>query len=111
MLDCLAQLQTLRVCTDHRDRAATAGGSIAAAPLINPRVASQGEMWTMLMQMLPSADAIGQFDCEASRAMGARTLVARAAFAQAPILGRASGSESLENESREISREIDDMLA
>jgi hypothetical protein len=27
--------------------------------LINPSVASQGEMWTMLMQMIPSAEAIG----------------------------------------------------
>ena len=35
-----------------------AGGSIAAAPLINPSVASQGDMWTMLMQMIPSAEAI-----------------------------------------------------
>ena len=26
--------------------------------LINPSVASQGEMWTMLMQMIPSAEAI-----------------------------------------------------
>jgi hypothetical protein len=30
--------------------------------LINPSVASQGEMWTMLMQMIPSADAIGQLE-------------------------------------------------
>src|ERR1700733_13693918 len=49
------------------------GGSIAAAPLINPSVASQGEMWTMLMQMIPSADAIGQTGLEASSAMGARS--------------------------------------
>jgi hypothetical protein len=33
---------------------------MAAAPLINPTVASQGEMWVMLMQIIPSADAIGQ---------------------------------------------------
>jgi hypothetical protein len=34
----------------------------------------------MLVQMLPSADAIGQTDCDGSRAMGARTLVTRVAF-------------------------------
>ena len=48
---------------------------MAAAPLINPTVASQGEMWIMLMQIIPSADAIGQTKCKASRAMGARTFV------------------------------------
>ena len=67
---------------------------MAAAPLINPTVASQGEMWIMLMQMIPSADAIGQTKCDASRAMGARTFVTPAAFAQAATLGRASGSGS-----------------
>jgi hypothetical protein len=30
-------------------------------------VASQGEMWIMLMQMIPSADGIGQTDREASK--------------------------------------------
>jgi hypothetical protein len=35
---------------------------MAAAPLINPSVASQGEMWIMLMQMIPSTDAIGQLE-------------------------------------------------
>ena len=70
------------------------GGSIAAAPLINPSVASQGEMWIMLMQMIPSADAIGQNDCEASRTMGARTLVTRVAFTHAATLSSASGSGS-----------------
>ena len=43
------------------------GGRIAAAPLINPSVVSHDEMWTMLMQMIPSAEAIGQGDCEASK--------------------------------------------
>jgi hypothetical protein len=42
---------------------------MAAAPLINRTVASQGEMWIMLMQMIASADAIGQTECKASRAM------------------------------------------
>ena len=72
----------------------TLGGRIAAAPLINPSVASQGEMWTMLMQMIPSAEAIGQGDCEASRTIGARTFVTRAAFTHAATLSRASGSGS-----------------
>jgi hypothetical protein len=67
---------------------------MAAAPLINPSVAFQAEMWTMLMQMIPSTDAIGQTDCEASKATGARTLVTRAAFTHAAILSRASGSGS-----------------
>jgi hypothetical protein len=50
--------------------------------LINPSVASQGEMWTMLMQMIPSAYAIGQTECDASKAMGARTFVTRLAFTE-----------------------------
>src|SRR5580700_4271009 len=70
------------------------GGSIAAAPLINPTVASQGEMWIMLMQIIPSADAIGQTECKASRAMGARTFVTPVAFTHAATLSRASGSGS-----------------
>ena len=65
-----------------------------AAPLINPTVASQGEMWTMLMQMIPSAEAIGQIDCEASRTRGARTFVTFVAFVHAEILRKASGSGS-----------------
>jgi hypothetical protein len=71
-----------------------AEGSIAAAPLINPSVASQGEMWIMLMQRIPSADAIGQTGLDASSAMGARTFVAPVAFAHAATLSRASGSGS-----------------
>jgi hypothetical protein len=59
---------------------------MAAAPLINPSVASQGEMWTILMQMIPSADAIGQTECKASRAMGARTFVTPVAFTHAATL-------------------------
>ena len=31
-------------------------------PLINPSVTSQGEMWAMLMQVIPSAEVIGQND-------------------------------------------------
>ena len=78
---------------------------MAAAPLINPRVASQGEMWIMLMQIIPSADAIGQTECKASRAMGARTFVTSVAFTHVATL-RGSGSES-----RKIFREMDEMLA
>ena len=63
-------------------------------PLISPSVASHGEMWTMLMQMIPSADAIGQSECDVSRAMGARTFVTPVAFTQAATLSRASGSGS-----------------
>jgi hypothetical protein len=61
---------------------------------ISPNVASQGEMWTMLMQMIPSADAIGQTECKASRAMGARTFATPVAFTHAATLSRASGSGS-----------------
>ncbi len=32
------------------------------------------------MQMIPSAEAIGQGDCEASKTTGARTFVTRVAF-------------------------------
>ena len=46
------------------------------------------------MQMIPSADAIGQTECDASRSMGARTFVTRVAFTHAAILSRASGSGS-----------------
>jgi hypothetical protein len=62
---------------------------MAGAPLINPTVASQGEMWIMLMQIIPSADAIGQTECKASRAMGARTFVTSVAFTHAATLSRA----------------------
>ena len=40
------------------------------------------------MQMIPSADAIGQTECDASRAMGARTFVTLVAFTQAATLSR-----------------------
>jgi hypothetical protein len=76
------------------DHNAAVGGSIAAAPLMNASVASQGEMWTRLMQMIPSAEAIGQGDCEASRTTGARTFVTRMAFTHAATLCSASGSRS-----------------
>ena len=69
-------------------------------------------MWTMLMQMIPSAEAIGQGDCETSRTVGARTLVTRVAFTHAATLCNASGSiGGLENETREISRKMNDVLA
>src|ERR1700751_27797 len=47
-------------------------------------------MWIMI----PSADAIGQTDCDASTAMGARTFVTCATFTHAATLSRASGSGS-----------------
>jgi hypothetical protein len=65
----------------------------------------------MLMQMIPSADAIGQDDCEASRTIGARTFVTCAAFTHAATLGRAFRIGRLENEAREISRKMNDVLA
>ena len=34
----------------------------------------------MLMQMIPAADAIGQTECEAARAIGARTFVTPVVF-------------------------------
>jgi hypothetical protein len=69
-------------------------------------------MWTMLMQMIPSAEAIGLIECDASRAMGARTFVTRVAFTQAVTLSRVRFRIGrLENESREMSGEMDDMFA
>jgi hypothetical protein len=73
-------------------RASTFAGN--GAPLINPSVACQGEMWTMLMQMIPSADAIGQSGLDASSTMGARAFVTPVAFTHAATLSRASGSGS-----------------
>src|SRR5580700_2035300 len=57
----------------------------------------------MLMQMIPSADAIGQTECDTSRAMGAHTFVTPLAFTQAATLSRAAVFRigKLENESRE----------
>jgi hypothetical protein len=46
------------------------------------------------MQTIPLADAIGQIECDASRAMGGRTFVTPVAFTQAAILNRAFGSGS-----------------
>ena len=46
------------------------------------------------MQIIPSAEAIGQGDCETSRIIGARALVTREAFTHAAILCNASGSRS-----------------
>jgi hypothetical protein len=89
-----------------------AEGSIAAAPLINPSVAFHGEMWTMLMQMIPSADAIGQTECDASSAMGARTFVTGALLSVAAWIKATHPVQDrkVENESREISRRMDDVL-
>ena len=46
------------------------------------------------MQMIPSADAIGQTECDVSSAIGARTFVTPVAFTQAATLSLASGSGS-----------------
>ena len=79
--------------------------------MINPIVASQGEMWTMLMQIMPSAEAIGQGDCEASRTIGVRTFVTCASFTHAATLSRASGSGSEGwKGSSGISRKMNDVL-
>jgi len=51
-------------------------------------------MWTMLMQMIPSAEAMGQCDCEVSKTTGARTFVTRVAFAHAATLCNESGARS-----------------
>ena len=48
----------------------------------------------MLMQMIPSAEAIGPEDREVSRTIGARAFGRRAAFTHAATLSRASGSGS-----------------
>ena len=65
------------------------------------------------MQMIPSAEAIGQGDCEASKTTGARTFVTRVAFTHAATLCNASGSrsEGWKTRTREISRKINDVLA
>ena len=67
---------------------------MAAAPLTNPTVASQGETWIMLMQMILSAEAIGQTGLNASSAIGARTFLTPVAFSQAAALSWATGSGS-----------------
>ena len=48
----------------------------------------------MLMQIIPSAEEIGQGDWEASRMTGGRTFVTRVAFTHADTLSKASGSGS-----------------
>jgi hypothetical protein len=86
---------------------------MAAALLINPSVACHGEMWTMLMQMIPSADASGQSGLDASSTMGARAFVTPVAFTHAATLSRASGSgsEGWKTRAGKFSRKIDDMPA
>ena len=66
----------------------------------------------MLMQMMPSAEAIGQGDWEASRTIGARTFVTCASFTHAATLSRAagSGSEGWKTRTWEISRKMNDVL-
>jgi hypothetical protein len=93
MLGCSGRLRPLRVCTDRRDRTVTLEG-VSRRPLDQSQRRPQGEMWTMLMQMIPSADAIGQTECDASRARGAHTFVTRVAFIQPATLSRASSSGS-----------------
>ena len=51
-------------------------------------------MWIKLMQIIPSADAIGQTECKVPMAMGARTFVTPVAFTHAATLSWASGSGS-----------------
>jgi hypothetical protein len=70
-------------------------------------------MWTMLMQMIPSAEAIGQKDCEASRTIGARTFVTCVAFTPCGYTqqGVRFRIGRLENEAREISSKMNDVLA
>jgi hypothetical protein len=77
--------------------------------MIKPTVASQGEM-TMLIQMTPSAEAIGQGDCEASRTIGARTFVTCTPFGDTQR-GLRFRIGRLKNETWEISRKMNDMLA
>jgi hypothetical protein len=47
------------------------------------------------MQMMPSAEATGQGDCEASRTTGAHTFVTRVAFTHAAILCKGFGLKEL----------------
>ena len=67
----------------------------------------------MLMQMIPSAEAIGQNDCEASRTI--RRTHIRDACSLQPCGDTQQGVRfrigRLENESREISRKMNYMLA
>jgi hypothetical protein len=67
----------------------------------------------MLMQMIPSADAIGQTECDTFRATGARAFVTPVAFTHAATLSRASGSgsEGWKTRAGKFSRKIDDMPA
>ena len=83
--------------------------------MIKPTVASQGEM-TMLIQMTPSAEAIGQGDCKASRTIGVRTFVTCASFTHAATLSRASdsGSEDFEDDTRhrqDVAKGIENEIA
>ena len=88
-------------------------GSIAAAPLIIPRVTSHGEIWIMLMQMIPSADAIGQTEMQSVQGNGRAyirdTCGLHPCGDAQPCIGIRIGR--LEDESGEISRKMDDMLA
>ena len=67
----------------------------------------------MLMQMIPSAEAIGQGDCEASRTIGARTFVTLCSLH--PCGDTPQGVRlwigRLESETGEISRKMNDVLA
>jgi hypothetical protein len=70
---------------------------------INPSVASQGEMWIMLMQIIPSADAIGQTGLDAS-GRSVRTFLTPTPPGQAAILSRAFGSGWRAGKQEELSR-------
>jgi hypothetical protein len=66
----------------------------------------------MLTQMTPSADAIGHTECDASRAMARRIRDACGVYPCGdPHEGVRFRIGRLENESREISSEMDDVLA
>ena len=65
------------------------------------------------MQIIASAEAIGQGDWEASRAIGTRTFVMRVALTHAAILSRASGSgsEGWKTRAGKVSRKMNYVLA
>ena len=68
-------------------------------------------MWTMLMQRIPSADAIAQTDCDASRAMGAHIRDVRSLHPCGDTQpGVRFRIRRLVNERREIPRKMDARL-
>jgi hypothetical protein len=61
MLDCSAPLRTPRVYTDRRDTAAIPAG-VLRPPLHQFDRRTPRRKWIILMQMIASADAIGQLE-------------------------------------------------